>query len=302
MDQRKIKQRIKNLNNIRLKINSEKNIFLINIMKLNNKLNFYIKNAIKNTENIFNIKNYYSLTHDLIFYTSPKNNIFQKIKNKLTTKKDLWIYLTETQKNSTDSYTRYEKTILEELKLQSNSDFITIGEKSYDFCRKNNLNIIASFTNSDKTSKLPHKIVQIIKVLYSENNYQNLYFVINSNKSHNKPFKIFPINDSNLIKLVNKDVKLDKNEYDIKKMKIYPNINKFIELELNIFLENIILALFTESSFYSAKVGLVTTNKMLKDLDEEILKINKKLIQYKREKEIEEITLLTSNNLDFKIN
>nr|WP_318028374.1 hypothetical protein [Mycoplasmopsis bovis] len=54
-----------------------------------------------------------------------------------------------------------------------------------------------------------------------------------------------------------------------------------------------------ESSFYKSKIGLVSTNKIINELDDEMKKIGKKIIRIKRENEIEEIVLLTSNNKKF---
>lgn len=42
----------KNLNNINLKVSNERNIFLINIMKLNQRLTFFSKNAFEIKESI----------------------------------------------------------------------------------------------------------------------------------------------------------------------------------------------------------------------------------------------------------
>nr|WP_318030173.1 hypothetical protein [Mycoplasmopsis bovis] len=58
-------------------------------------------------------------------------------------------------------------------------------------------------------------------------------------------------------------------------------------------------SLLVESSFYKSKIGLVSTNKIINELDDEMKKIGKKIIRIKRENEIEEIVLLTSNNKKF---
>ena len=53
-----------------------------------------------------------------------------------------------------------------------------------------------------------------------------------------------------------------------------------------------------EFLFYVVKNGLVKVNKIIKDLDEIILKVLRKIIKIKCENEIEEIVLLIKNNFD----
>lgn len=93
----------KNLNNINLKVSNERNIFLINIMKLNQRLTFFSKNAFEIKESILSLKRIYNIKHDMLRHEERK--IF-KFLNKINDRV-LWIYLTEEQKYSTDSYSRY---------------------------------------------------------------------------------------------------------------------------------------------------------------------------------------------------
>lgn len=55
--------------------------------------------------------------------------------------------------------------------------------------------------------------------------------------------------------------------------------------------------LISESAFYKAKIGLVSTNTILKDLDESILKLKKQISRAKSELQIEELNLLTKKTL-----
>ncbi|EPL05604.1 hypothetical protein CP02DC14_1195, partial [Chlamydia psittaci 02DC14] len=59
-------------------------------------------------------------------------------------------------------------------------------------------------------------------------------------------------------------------------------------------------ALICESSFYSAKSGLVTTNKIIKEIDEQKNKLSRQIARIKNEKEIEELSLLTRNKKTFE--
>ncbi|WP_412031332.1 MSC_0622 family F1-like ATPase gamma subunit [Metamycoplasma buccale] len=288
----KLIQKQRNLENIYLKVNNDKNILLIDIMKLNKKMFFYVNNAILNKNLINGLKYEYDVRNPLIHEKTKisENVFFKKIKNFFVKERQLWIYLTEEQKYSTDSYSRYEKYILKNIS-KVKADFITIGTRALKFCQDNNLNILKSFTENDKKNNLAAKLTQIIKILYTDDNYSSAYFVINSNKNFEGAFNILPIKNFNVHKLLGIDE--NNSTKNIKNFKIYPSIEDFVDTEINIFLENAIHSLIIESSFYSAKTALVTTNKIIKDLDESLLKLNKKITHIKREKEVEELMLIT---------
>ncbi|WP_416373808.1 hypothetical protein [Mycoplasmopsis felis] len=80
------------------------------------------------------MKNKYSIKNNFVSSQNSKLiNNFQKI---LIKDKELYIYLTEEQKYGIDSYTRYETTILENIK-NKNADFILIGERAHSiWCKK----------------------------------------------------------------------------------------------------------------------------------------------------------------------
>ena len=288
-----IEQKKKALNNILLKVNNEKNIFLIKIMKLNQQLGFHTKNAVINRNLILSLQQKYDIKNDLL---SKKSFFIKK-----WSRKNLWIYITEEQKYSTDSYSRYENTILKENK-NSKDDFITIGEQAKSFCQKNKFNILKSYAKNNFQDKEIDELFIVIKMLYLTAEYSSVRFVINSNKNYDSFFTILPINEFDFDKFV--PYNTEENSYlenlEITKFKIYPNINEFVNTELNIFIQNAINALICESSFYSAKSGLVTTNKIIKEIDEQKNKLSRQIARIKNEKEIEELSLLTRNKKTFE--
>ncbi|EPL02726.1 hypothetical protein CP02DC14_1709, partial [Chlamydia psittaci 02DC14] len=72
--------------------------------------------------------------------------------------------------------------------------------------------------------------------------YSSVRFVINSNKNYDSFFTILPINEFDFDKFVTYNA--EENSYlenlEITKFKIYPNINEFVNTELNIFIQNAI--------------------------------------------------------------
>ncbi|ACI60034.1 MSC_0622 family F1-like ATPase gamma subunit [Ureaplasma urealyticum] len=281
----------KNLNNINLKVSNERNIFLINIMKLNQRLTFFSKNAFEIKESILSLKRIYNIKHDMLRHEERK--IF-KFLNKINDRV-LWIYLTEEQKYSTDSYSRYEQKILETIK-SNRDDFILIGQGAIEFGKNHNLNILQTFNDSN-IKNLTTQLTKMIMILYTFDNYKKVNFVINSNKNYDGHFTILPMNEFSFDKFINLE-KCDSNIIDFQKVKIYPNLNEFINVQINVFLVNIINTLITESSFYKTKNGLVATNNILKELDDNLSKIQRKITRVKTELQIEEINLLARQNMN----
>ncbi|WP_429994697.1 MSC_0622 family F1-like ATPase gamma subunit [Mycoplasmopsis bovis] len=299
MDLKKLENKLDNLKRIEQKVNNDKNILLIDIMKQNRLLSFYVKNARHNKNMILALRNEYSFKSLLVSkddYPFKSLAIIKKIRNLFIKPKELWIYLTEEQKYATDSYSRYENNILTNTK-KVNADFITIGKRAAEFCKLNNLNIIYEIDNSDIYSDLSWRLCQIIKFLFAQENYESLHFVINSNKNINGNFTILPVNEFNIDIL--SESSYESEDTNIKSFKIFPNIDQYISSQINSFIENSVQSLLFESSFYKSKIGLVSTNKIINELDDEMKKIGKKIIRIKRENEIEEIVLLTSNNKKF---
>ncbi|UWD33873.1 MSC_0622 family F1-like ATPase gamma subunit [Mesomycoplasma molare] len=302
MHLKKIIQKKNNLEKINLKANSEKNILLITIMKLNQQLNFYFNNsiitrdAIENLNQKYNIQNYFIQKKQdakILNKIVSKLKIQQKIK---TREKELWIYLKEEQKYSTDSYSRYEKMILENAS-KKHIEFIAIYKKTEEFLNKNNLKILKTFDSI--TNETVSSLAKLIKYLYENEGFSRIKFVLNTNKNFDSFFTILPIEEFEINKLItNKEnySSLKKNDFNI-----YPNVGEYIENSVDIYIENVMQSLIIESMFYSAKLGLVRVNKIIKDLEKEIKAVKRKIIKIKRELEIEEIVMLTQNNSKFSL-
>ena len=292
MDLTRLVTKVENLKKINMKVNNDKNILLINMMKLNKNLSYYIQSAIKNKNLIDAVGNQYNIKN-MFVHKNTKSNFLNKIKQIFVKQKELWIYTTEQQKYATDSYSRYERYILEKTK-NKNVDFITIGDRAYNFCKQNKFNVIKDFPTNTQ-SVLAFELSQIIKILYLEQNYRKVRFVLNTNKNFKGSFTILPTQEFDVYKLSSSTL-IETNKLDIKDFKIFPNIETFIDNEANIFIENVVNSLLIESSFYTTKNALVTANKIIKDLDENIMKLSRQAMRVKRQNEIEEIIMLTSNN------
>ncbi|MDQ0567536.1 MSC_0622 family F1-like ATPase gamma subunit [Mycoplasma yeatsii] len=291
MDLKKVESKLNNFKKIQSKVINDKNILQIEIIKQNSLLTHYLDNALLNQYLILSIKQQYQIKNNLISSTSKTKN---KFKNFLIKPKQLWIYLTEEQKYQTDSYSRYENHILNNTK-NKNIDFITIGKRALEFCWDNKLNAIYNFDLHE--SNLSYKLTEIIKLLFSQKNYQSLCFVINSNKNKTNQFTILPLSEFDITALSEKE--LDHDLIDISKFRIYPDIDTYLEIQVDNFIKNSIESLLVESSFYKAKNELIRINKIINEVDEEIHNLNKKVIRIKREKEIEELVLLASANKHF---
>lgn len=292
MDLTRLVTKVENLKKINMKVNNDKNILLINMMKLNKNLSYYIQSAIKNKNLIDAVGNQYNIKN-MFVHKNTKSNFLNKIKQIFIKQKELWIYTTEQQKYATDSYSRYERYILEKTK-NKNVDFITIGDRAYNFCKQNKFNVIKDFPTNTQ-SVLAFELSQIIKILYLEQNYRKVRFVLNTNKNFKGSFTILPTQEFDVYKLSSSTL-IETNKLDIKDFKIFPNAETFIDNEANIFIENVVNSLLIESSFYTTKNALVTANKIIKDLDENIMKLSRQAMRVKRQNEIEEIIMLTSNN------
>lgn len=292
MDLTRLVTKVENLKKINMKVNNDKNILLINMIKLNKNLSYYIQSAIKNKNLIDAVGNQYNIKN-MFVHKNTKSNFLNKIKQIFVKQKELWIYTTEQQKYATDSYSRYERYILEKTK-NKNVDFITIGDRAYNFCKQNKFNVIKDFPTNTQ-SILAFELSQIIKILYLEQNYRKVRFVLNTNKNFKGSFTILPTQEFDVYKLSSSTL-IETNKLDIKDFKIFPNVETFIDNEANIFIENVVNSLLIESSFYTTKNALVTANKIIKDLDENIMKLSRQAMRVKRQNEIEEIIMLTSNN------
>ncbi|WP_033160918.1 MSC_0622 family F1-like ATPase gamma subunit [[Mycoplasma] collis] len=285
---KKIIKKQENLEKIFKKANSEKNILLITILKLNNQLSFFARNAFFNKESIQKISDLYNIDNE--FVKRRKNNLFFWNK-KMNKQRELWIYLKEKQKYNVDSYSRYEKIILENIKTK-NIDFIALNNEAKLFLEKNNLNILKIFETSDKN--LSVFLTTTIKYLYLKNNYSKVNFILNSNKNHSGYFTILPLEDFDITQFKIEDIRTINKK--ISDYSIYPNVNTFIKNSIDTYIKNSINSLIIESKFYDAKNNLVKYNKIIKELEQKLFLIKRQIIKIKREKELEEILMITKNN------
>ncbi|ACF07158.1 Uncharacterised protein [Metamycoplasma arthritidis] len=292
-------QKQNNLNNVKMKVNNDRNILLITIAKLTKHLSYCINSSLLNKKIIASIAKKYELNNLIAneaLDNAKENKFLKKIKNLFVKEKQLWIYFTEEQKYATDSYGRYERKIKANIK-KADADFIAIGQRANWFCKKNDLNVLLSIQEQDKNNgDLSVALTQIVRALYNQQNYSRVFFVINTNKSYDEPFQILPLNNYNLEKLIRGAQDEDNELIDTSDFKIYPDIENFIEAQIDIFLENTIHSLVIESSFYNAKNALVVANKAINELDKTLEKLTKTIHSIRRENEVEEITMLTRKN------
>ena len=221
MDLTRLVTKVENLKKINMKVNNDKNILLINMMKLNKNLSYYIQSAIKNKNLIDAVGNQYNIKN-MFVHKNTKSNFLNKIKQIFIKQKELWIYTTEQQKYATDSYSRYERYILEKTK-NKNVDFITIGDRAYNFCKQNKFNVIKDFPTNTQ-SVLAFELSQIIKILYLEQNYRKVRFVLNTNKNFKGSFTILPTQEFDVYKLSSSTL-IETNKLDIKDFKIFCMFN-----------------------------------------------------------------------------
>ncbi|EFF41612.1 MSC_0622 family F1-like ATPase gamma subunit [Mycoplasmopsis alligatoris] len=277
MDQKKLKQKLNVLNSSQMVLEVEKSLSLLTIFKLSKALNINMHRAYRNKRNIDYVSGLINSTHDYLYDRT------------LTTKASLWIYVTEVEKYEVDAYTRYEKVIL---KRKTNDDiFITIGTRANNFAKTNNLKTLQTF-ESTEDQNLVLKLISIIKTTYNTGQYSSVRMVVNSNKIHDRYMSIVPVNQ---VQASFWSYDGDQNQLKIDKKFIYPNADSFIENEINNYLMYIVQSLLIESSFYTAKNKLVSENKLLNKIEDDIFTIKRKLARIKSEKQIEEIVMLAKN-------
>ncbi|WP_029905600.1 MSC_0622 family F1-like ATPase gamma subunit [Mycoplasmopsis opalescens] len=288
----KLLDKRKKLNFIHKRVSNNKNILLIKIIKMTKKLKFCSKKAFECKNIITVIKKTYKVNNEIVdrnlslLFGFFKKNILKKVKDP-----ELFVYLTDEQKYGTDSYSRYEKTLIKEAKSK-NMHFITIGNRAIEFCKNNDFNVVQHFDAWDNSSKFINNFCELIKQYYLIGGYKKVNFVLNSNKNHDQYFTILPLKNFNLEKLVGKFEEEFDHSY-LTKGQIFPNVNEFYDNIIDQFIYFSVQALFIESSFYQAKIDLITSNKINSELEESIAKLNKKILSAKREKEIEEINIIT---------
>ncbi|TPI02278.1 MSC_0622 family F1-like ATPase gamma subunit [Mycoplasma struthionis] len=264
-------------------VESDKNITLISILKLSKQINFFLERALHSQMLISTLDKKYEIENELLY---SENSLYR---NEIKSIPKLWIYITEEEKFETNSYIRHEKLLKSDYN-NKNDVIIAIGKRAISFAEEMKFNIIYQYeqNNVDVLSKvLPEFIIAYLL----KNGFHNVRFIINSSKIKKLYLNVLPINEFEL-NLENKYQNLETLT-NINKLKIFPDVSSFIDSEIYSFLTYITLTLLSESALINQKYTLVAQNKTINDLDDRILFLNKKVIQAKRELEVEQISILS---------
>ncbi|QNM93342.1 hypothetical protein H9M94_01780 [Mycoplasma sp. Pen4] len=294
---KKIKEKSESLSKITTIVESKKNITLINILKLSKQIAFYFERANQSKKFIETLEAKYAISNPLI---QPELDINFSILNKLfkskTTQKllskTIWVYVTETEQYETNSYSKHEKNILKN--ADKDDYFIAIGESANKFCQENNFNVVYSSMQNEIISTA-QEIVNFIENFINFNGYHNVKFVINSSKIKQEYLDVIPLQKMNF----NLNIKKSKYEefVDIDKLKIYPDVDTFIDSEIRSYLTYITLTLLSESGLIYQKYKLVAENKKINDLEKKGRKLRLEILRAKREREVEEISILSKKKI-----
>ncbi|QGZ97917.1 hypothetical protein GE118_03855 [Mycoplasma sp. NEAQ87857] len=287
MQIKKIKQKAQSLSKIIKIVESKKNITLINILKLSKQISFYFERASESKRLIEVLSKKYAIDLELLKHDNGSFfSLFSK--NKAKFNKNLWIYITEIEQYETNSYSKHEKALLANVQVED--PIIAIGLRAMEFCTNNNMNLIYSQDENDVeglTKILPSIIQNYLKL----NGFHNVRFVINSSKLKQSYLEILPLNELNFNLKQNK---MDLEErVDLKKLHIYPNVDSFVENELNSYLTYMTLTLLSESAVIYQKYKLVAENQKINDLEQKQKELRLATLRAKREYEVEQISLLS---------
>ena len=288
MDIKKIKLQLKNFTGIKKIVSLKRNISMIQINQLIKKMHFFVRNVL--------------LSKNLIQLIVERNNIESllwknesdrvQLNSKKFLEKTLWIYLTIIQKYTKTFYDRTNETIL---KLHKKQDaYICLGKEAKQFINDHQFHLLESFDdfNNPHTSA---KLSRILKYHVLNDGCTNVKFVLNTNKVDDYVVNVFPIKNFDF-RFDSEKISKEINELSLDTFKIYPNINEFLEAMITNYFENIVDTMITEASFINYKNKLIEENRQLKQLDELIYKSKLNLIKTLREKEIEEIVMITDGN------
>ncbi|WP_036451991.1 MSC_0622 family F1-like ATPase gamma subunit [Mycoplasma buteonis] len=282
---RKIKAKFNSLSKIIKIVESNKNITLINILKLSKQISFYFERANQTKTVIETIQKNYAV--DSVFLQNNQAGFFSSLKSKNTTP-TIWVYVTEEEQYSTNSYFKHEQNILAELK--KNDKFIAIGERACNFVKNQNLTTIYS-ENFNDVVKLSHNLPLVLQTEILQKGFANIRFVINSSKIKSKYLDVLPLSALNF-NLNVKDYKLEE-KIDVKKLKVYPDVQSFIESEIASYLTYISLTLLSESALINQKYKLVAENQKINDLEKKQKQLKLAMNRARREQEVENMSLLS---------
>lgn len=270
-------KRLKNFKKMKIIVNANRSISLIEIYKISKK--------IRQNYNNFQISKYF------IEQIGEKLQLFSNLKYVRKDEKSvLWIYITEEQKYTKDFYLETEKVIVQ--KASKSDIFIAVGQNSKQFLAINNFEIIKSF--DQKINKnISEQISFISQLLIDSRKVDKINILLHTNKIPDSVLTIYPMNKINFNYQDSPLV-----EYDVAKKKFYPNVEQFLKTQEKIYLDSIIKIALLESSFIVFKNKIIQENKTLKEIDQTILNLRRNISKIKQELELEELVLLTSNEID----
>ncbi|RIV16312.1 MSC_0622 family F1-like ATPase gamma subunit [Mycoplasmopsis gallopavonis] len=289
MHVKKINAKLNSLNKLMKIVESRKNITLINILKLSQRINHFYHHALSSRQLIEQLQSEVA-TNDELF----DEGFLRKILNKTLAKKQnsnfensIWIYVTEEEQYSTNSYFKHEQFLSQNIK--KNDLLITIGQRAINFALENKFNVIFEYPENN-VEVLSEVLPNFLEYYLQQFSFYNVKFIINSTKLKGNFFEVLPINKLNFELPTKKEINLNLN---FKKMKIYPSVDEFISSELNSYLTYITLTLLSESSLIYLKYKLVAENQKIHDLEKKFKQMRLKMLRGKRELEVEQLSLLS---------
>lgn len=263
-------------------VESDKNITLINILRLSKQNVFYFERSLQAKYYIESLAKRYEIKHSLILQKQLK------ILSKLSRVKSIWVYITEEEKFATNSYQRHERNMKNSIDFKR--DFlVVIGKRANEFATKHKAHVIFSHDKND-VEFLVKILPKFLQNYLKTNGFHNLNFVINSSKLKEAYLSVLPLNKLNF--KIERNLQNKVESVDTSKLKIYPEIKEFINSEFESYLTYVSLSLLSESALISEKYKLVALNKTLNDLDEKLRLLNIRIEREKRELEVEQISIL----------
>ncbi|AAZ43877.1 MSC_0622 family F1-like ATPase gamma subunit [Mycoplasmopsis synoviae] len=281
MNKKSIETRYNSLKKIYKIVESNKNITLVNLLKLSRSISFYLDRMNYSKYIIEEVLKKFSVDQSTL---NKKNNLIS-----FTKLKTLWVYISEEEKYSTNSYQKHEKHLVNVID-KNNDQIIVIGEKAIRFAQKHNYHILFSYKQNEITY-LSQILPKIIINSFQTQDFVNLNVVINSSKIKQKHIQLLPIYENNFVLEHHQSSSLFKS--NLSSHKIGQNLDEFINSELESYLIFALYTLLTESALIYEKYKLVAQNSTLNDLEEKIKFQKRTLLKAKREKEIEEISILS---------
>ncbi|TNK82968.1 hypothetical protein C4M96_01705 [Mycoplasmopsis pullorum] len=286
---KKIKTKLNSFSKLMKIVESNKNITLINILKLSKQISFYYERALTSKRIIESLLGS-NIVNNPILNGETTFNIFNiKKSNKFSISKTIWIYVTEEEKYSTNSYLKYEKNLIKNIK--KNDLIIPIGQRAINFATQNKYKILFSHSEN-QIDYLVHILPEFLLKFIEQNGFFNINFVINSSKTKQSFLSVLPLSKMDF-NLNVRHLEMEK-EMNIKRMNIYPNLNKFINSELNSYLTYMVFTLLNESALINEKYKLVAQNQKIHDLEKKYKQMHLSMLRGKRELEVEQLSLLSS--------